>query len=432
MLATITTRRYAILVLSVACSLVAIGPVEAVQDLAGMLPGKVRVGPVAMQGEIVHRARDGSWLRFRVFAKHGHFSFRVEPTDGLPLPERNDRSSAGEDWSGEVIDVAADGAGFTGAILFGSRVRTLRWIEIESVPVGKDPPVSYRDVEYGPHERHRLDVYLPPTRTAAPVAIYIHGGAWIRGDKSGIRGIRRLFDAGIAVVAINYRYLPGENPTPDTPAVAWPLHDAARAVQFVRSQAAAWNLDPSRLGVWGESAGAYSALWIATHPDLADSAAEDPVARLSSRPQCVAGVFAQTSLDPLEMLAWAGPEIRYGPHAFAVEGASSDERFEAFLASRERLLSWINRYSPAALLTEDDGPFFLDYRDFNLAPSEPADAYFTHSPGFGLGFAGKARAAGVDCRLRYAGREDERFGGWVDFLIFHLNHDAGSGRASQS
>lgn len=424
--------RLAILALLVACPLAVGAPVEAAADLAGMLPDEIQVGPVAMRGEIVHRARDGSWLRFRVFAKHGHFSFRVEPLDGLPLPERSERSTEGEDWSGKIIDVAADGAGFTGAIVSGSRARTLRWVKIESVPAGTDPLVSYRDVEYGPHERHRLDVYLPPTRKPSPIAIYIHGGAWIRGDKSGIRGIRRLFDAGIAVVAINYRYLAGVNLAPDLPAVAWPLHDAARAVQFVRSRAAAWNLDPLRLGVWGESAGAYSALWLGTHPDLADPTAADLVSRLSSRPYCVAGVMAQTSLDPLEMLAWAGPEIRYGPHAFAIAGASSDERFESFLASRGRLLPWINRYSPAALLTKEDGPFFLDYRDFNLLPSEPADAYFTHSPGFGLGFAGKARAAGVDCRLRYAGHEDERFGDWVAFLISHLTHDVVSKRPSQS
>ena len=41
-----------------------------------------------------------------------------------------------------------------------------------------------RDVPYGPAARHRLDLFLPSGRKGWPVAIFIHGGSWNRGDKN--------------------------------------------------------------------------------------------------------------------------------------------------------------------------------------------------------------------------------------------------------
>ena len=55
-----------------------------------------------------------------------------------------------------------------------------------------------------------------------------------------------------------------------------PLEDAARALQFVRSKAAQWNLDKQRIGASGGSAGACSALWLAFHDDMADPNSQDP------------------------------------------------------------------------------------------------------------------------------------------------------------
>ena len=60
------------------------------------------------------------------------------------------------------------------------------------------------------------------------------------------------------------------------PPVSWPLHDAARALQFVRSKAGEWNLDKTRIAASGGSAGACSSLWLAFHPDMADPPAATP------------------------------------------------------------------------------------------------------------------------------------------------------------
>jgi hypothetical protein len=55
------------------------------------------------------------------------------------------------------------------------------------------------------------------------------------------------------------------------PPVQWPLPDAARVLQFVRSKAAEWNIDETRIGASGCSPGAGASLWLAFHPDFADA-----------------------------------------------------------------------------------------------------------------------------------------------------------------
>jgi acetyl esterase/lipase len=59
------------------------------------------------------------------------------------------------------------------------------------------------------------------------------------------------------------------------------MHDGARAVQYLRSRAKEWNLDPARVAATGGSAGAGISLWLAFHADLADPKSKDPVARQS-------------------------------------------------------------------------------------------------------------------------------------------------------
>jgi len=46
------------------------------------------------------------------------------------------------------------------------------------------------------------------------------------------------------------------------------MHDCARAIQFLRSKAARWNIDPKRIAATGGSAGAGISLWLGFHDDL--------------------------------------------------------------------------------------------------------------------------------------------------------------------
>src|SRR6478609_3524737 len=82
-----------------------------------------------------------------------------------------------------------------------------------------------------------------------PVVFAIHGGGWVNGSKDGYRGAAKRFnDAGISLVAINYRMVTEAAEKKIDPPVKWPLEDAARALQFVRSKAAEWNLVMTRIG----------------------------------------------------------------------------------------------------------------------------------------------------------------------------------------
>ena len=62
------------------------------------------------------------------------------------------------------------------------------------------------------------------------------------------------------------------------------LWDAARAVRTVRALGAEWGVDPGRIGIMGSSAGGHLSATLLTHFDSGNPAAEDPVERVSSRP----------------------------------------------------------------------------------------------------------------------------------------------------
>lgn len=62
------------------------------------------------------------------------------------------------------------------------------------------------------------------------------------------------------------------------------MNDVNRAVRCVRANAAAWKLDPGRIGVMGSSAGGHLASTAVTHFDAGQPAADDPIERASSRP----------------------------------------------------------------------------------------------------------------------------------------------------
>ena len=158
------------------------------------------------------------------------------------------------------------------------------------------PAPTHRDVRYGPHERNVLDFWQAKSAQPTPVLVSIHGGGFLAGDKSVQPQILKgCLDAGISVAAINYRY--------STQAIApAPFQDAARAVQFLRSKAKEWNLDPKRVAATGGSAGAGISLWLAFHDDLADPQSADPVLRQSTRLACVAAFIlrGETTQDAIE------------------------------------------------------------------------------------------------------------------------------------
>jgi acetyl esterase/lipase len=293
------------------------------------------------------------------------------------------------------------------------------------VAVQELPPKTFADVAYGDHPRHVLDFWKADSARSAPLVVFIHGGGWVGGDKD--RGytvdVKKLLKEGISVAAINYRYVTLAQEAGIKPPVKWPLEDAARAIQSLRSKAGEWNIDKARIGATGGSAGACSSLWLALHDDMAKPDSADPVARESTRLSCAAVVGAQTALDPQQMRAWM-PNMRYGGHAFGFprQGRTdSAATFQEFYDHRDDVLPWIREYSPYEHAGRGDPPVFLDYPRQDKPPrvgEEQTDP--THSAVFGLKLQEKLQEAGDEVHLAYPGHRDPDYDDCTAFLIAKL------------
>jgi acetyl esterase/lipase len=130
------------------------------------------------------------------------------------------------------------------------------WRVTRAIPFGSRAVRVTRNVDYWGDgtKRHRLDIYqsrlAPPGK--APVMVYIHGGAWMIGEKreQGKPMMYELVARGWVCVAINYRL---------SPKATWPDHivDAKRAVGWVKEHIAEYGGDPAFVAVSGGSAGGH-------------------------------------------------------------------------------------------------------------------------------------------------------------------------------
>lgn len=114
--------------------------------------------------------------------------------------------------------------------------------------------------------RQRLDLYLPKLRQSEkplPVIVFIHGGGWRAGDKSGgIGQFGRFVSSGeYAGVSVAYRL---------TNEAQWPaqIHDCKAAIRWIKAHAQEYGLDATKIGVWGSSAGGHLVSMLGTSGDV--------------------------------------------------------------------------------------------------------------------------------------------------------------------
>lgn len=149
-------------------------------------------------------------------------------------------------------------------------------IDLFGFLVPKDGGVAVvRDVAYGPHERHRLDIYRQRDATGPqPVMVFIYGGAWDSGDRRAYDFVGRAFAArGLVTVIADYRLVP-EGRYPGF------LEDNAAALAWVAREIPAYGGLPDRLFIAGHSAGAYNAAMLGLDRRFLDAAGADAVAPL--------------------------------------------------------------------------------------------------------------------------------------------------------
>jgi acetyl esterase/lipase len=149
-----------------------------------------------------------------------------------------------------------------------------------------------RGIEFCRHDGTALagDLYRPTTGSKHPVVIAIHGGGWQNGGPERYRYWGPWLAArGYAVFSITYRLVkPGVKRWPDC------LHDCRAAVQFIRANAARYGIDPDRIAMVGDSAGAHLAALVALagdRPEFANAYPDDPHAKVSTKVKVVCGVY---------------------------------------------------------------------------------------------------------------------------------------------
>jgi acetyl esterase/lipase len=135
--------------------------------------------------------------------------------------------------------------------------------------------VTIKDVQYGeaknPYgavhskEKLKMDIHFPPdsdARSKRPVMLWVHGGAFLGGDKKDdTQMFNTLVSRGYVVASINYRMVTvgGIAALESIKPALVATEDARAAVRYLRMRAEEWRLDADRFAVGGDSAGGITA-----------------------------------------------------------------------------------------------------------------------------------------------------------------------------
>jgi acetyl esterase len=218
--------------------------------------------------------------------------------------------------------------------------------------------------------------------------VLIHGGGFVGGDKATWHSnplVKQLLSKGVSCAAINYRFR-DHAPIQDI------LHDAARAVQFLRHKAGDWNIDKTNIAALGGSAGAGTSLWLATRDDLADPENSD-ITRWESflgKPNPV----------------WSHPDEAPAFYGFRSLTDLQSEGAKATLRECD-MLTWISK---------DDGPVYCTVNQPDGPPQ--SRGHWLHHPKHAEEIQKHCATAGIPCEItRNAGADKD---GTLVFLLKHL------------
>ncbi|MBB6673843.1 alpha/beta hydrolase [Cohnella nanjingensis] len=140
-------------------------------------------------------------------------------------------------------------------------------------------------------DRPALTPYLLDGTSNAAVIVAPGGGYGMRAGHEGGPIAEWLNGIGVSAFVLRYRVAPYRHPSP--------LLDLQRAIRTVRSRAEEFGVDPSRIGILGFSAGGHLVTTAATRYDAGRQDAEDPIERVSSRPDLLIACYPVVTLqDP--------------------------------------------------------------------------------------------------------------------------------------
>ncbi len=221
-----------------------------------------------------------------------------------------------------------------------------------------------------------LDLYLPGPASEHPwpVIVWVHSGGWYTGGKGSGGAARALVKRGYAVAAINYRF------SQDAVFPAQ-IEDCQRAIRWLRAHAATYNLDPTRFGAWGGSAGGHLVALLGTAPDRFPAPADGLHRDL---PASVAAVCAHN--PPTDMLNWDAQAL---PDPQVVANQSDSMVARLLGGPPDQVPEVARRASPITYVSHRSVPFFLVHGDADRAVP-PQQSRTFHAA---------LRAAGVESTL---------------------------------
>lgn len=212
----------------------------------------------------------------------------------------------------------------------------------------------------------RADLWFPAGEVgpSAPAALFVHGGGWTSGSKSGGVALAMLREpllrAGFVVASVDYRL------APDHP---WPaqIEDVKCAVRYLRASADSFGVDEGRVAVWGPSAGGHLAAMLGTTDASSGFGDGGDHRDESSRVQAVVDL--------------------YGPADLTAEGFIEDQQFtiETVFGTTDPDAGVLREASPVTHASPGDAPFLIMHgREDNVVPVGQSRALHDRLQGEGV------------------------------------------------
>ncbi|MCA9194869.1 MAG: alpha/beta hydrolase [Planctomycetales bacterium] len=209
-----------------------------------------------------------------------------------------------------------------------------------------------RDIEYSHIDgvSLKLDIYSPeqPIEHSAPLVVWIHGGAWLGGDKQACPAVR-LVKRGYIVASVNYRL---------SQKAIYPaqIQDCKTAIRWLRAHAEEYHIDAARIGAWGSSAGGHLVALLGTSGGVDELNPSTLKHRqLSDRVQAVCDFFGPTDFLQMDKHALASAPFKHD--------APDSPESKLIGAAIQENPDLVARANPIFYVSSDDPPFLIMHGD---------------------------------------------------------------------
>ena len=229
---------------------------------------------------------------------------------------------------------------------------------VSSVVAAPEEPTVIRNLAYvtDGHTRQKLDLFVPPNAPpAAPLLVWIHGGAWSAGSKENSPAVG-MVQKGWVVASLNYRL---------SQHAVFPaqLEDCKAALRFLRAHAKEYHIDPARVAVWGASAGGHLVALLGVTGQTKEFDVGENLDQ-SSAVSCVVDWFG-----PTDFLHWGAGS--------AISAENKDDVVaKLFGGPVSKHLEMAKKGSPITWVSKDSAPTLIMHGDKDpLVPLQQSESF---------------------------------------------------------